>query len=349
MVQIFLAPRSNEHSAENIKSTMQFEMTYESVEQYLSEHNKTKLKQNPQFRAWGNTASLKSRWNSMNEGDIILFYAKGKFIHYSRLIAKEESMEFSDKFWGRSDPRAPWPCIFFVSDYHPIDLPIATLRQFTNYAENWDRVQGFMPLTQEATEKIIEQYGSVEKFLSLDIESHYKDTITQLEEYYADMPERITKGNPKVAQKKELRDIPSERILTYFSKDAQKLGKANHAHQDLVNRFIDFFEIYGGICQTDEKSYDLLVNIKNKFYLFEMKSTANMKKQIRAAIAQLFSYEYFYVRPRVEEGEASSIVKCLALDRKPPKIYMEFLDYISIKTFWVKDGRFFGPTEIFST
>ena len=56
-----------------------------------------------------------------------------------------------------------WNCVFFVTNLHPIFLPLSDLNEFCGY--EMKVVQGFMPINDQGIDKIIQKFGSVEKFI----------------------------------------------------------------------------------------------------------------------------------------------------------------------------------------
>ena len=65
MKRIFLAPRSNETSYENFKSTINDGVSPDLVFPFLSDEEKEALKDHKRFYIWGNLESKKSSWDIM--------------------------------------------------------------------------------------------------------------------------------------------------------------------------------------------------------------------------------------------------------------------------------------------
>lgn len=168
MTNVFLAPRSNETAYEHFESTIKGGRPYPFVEPYLDEAEKEILSHYPTVSIWGNLESLRSRWERMEPGDYILFYEKGRFYFSARVVMRKFSEELALKLWPPAKTGKPWSCLFFVDNIKDIDVPISAIREFADYDEGWDRVQGFMPLRESGVQAIIDKFGDIETFINQD-------------------------------------------------------------------------------------------------------------------------------------------------------------------------------------
>lgn len=162
MRNIFLAPRSNETAYKNYISSMQG-IPRATVEPHLTSAELAELGDRESFHIWGCQPSLENRWQQMNNGDFVMFYARGKFISVGKLMFKKKSEGLALTLWPRSsDSQEPWSCVFFVDSLEEVDLPIGDFAAMTGY--NIDRVQGFMPV-KSGMKNIVDKYGSTENFI----------------------------------------------------------------------------------------------------------------------------------------------------------------------------------------
>lgn len=166
MKNIFLAPRSNETSYENFESTIIGGRKYSFIEPFLDKKEKEVLSKYPVVSVWGNKESLRSRWEKMEPGDFVLFYAKGFFYYSARVVLTKYSVELGTKLWPLDENGNPWPCLFFVDQLKEVNIPIKTIQELAEYSPTWDRVQGFMKLNDDGLKAITEKFGSIEIFLS---------------------------------------------------------------------------------------------------------------------------------------------------------------------------------------
>ena len=171
-MQVFLAPRSNETSYKNFLSTRENGVDYQVVAPYLDEEGKEILRPLGKLYAWGNKETRKSSWDKMGIDDLVLFYKgregnerEGKFVYAGRLLHKQYNKDLGLSLWPLKPGEEPWVCIFFLRDLKPVNIPISVIADAADYSKGFV-VQGFMPLKQEATRKLMQQFGSVERFLS---------------------------------------------------------------------------------------------------------------------------------------------------------------------------------------
>lgn len=172
MKNIFLAPRSNETSHKNFDSTILGGRPYSFVEPYLSEEEKKILSGSETVSVWGNKEALRSRWEKMQPGDYILFYAHGVFYYSARVVLTTHNEELARKLWPVDEDGAPWPCLFFVDQLTETKIPIKVVQELAEYEPTWNRVQGFMMLRESGTAAIVEKFGSVETFLGQTPETY---------------------------------------------------------------------------------------------------------------------------------------------------------------------------------
>ena len=162
MRNLYLAPRSNETAYKNYISSMQG-VSKASLAEHFDEKDLKQLEDYTSIHAWGCQPSLEGRWNSMQYGDYVLFYAKGKFISIGELIFKKKSEPLALALWPRSeDTHEPWSCVFFVDKLVQIDLSLEEFNQLTGYS--LPSVQGFMPV-KSGKEKLLLRFGDIEGFV----------------------------------------------------------------------------------------------------------------------------------------------------------------------------------------
>ncbi|MCK9209056.1 MAG: HNH endonuclease [Salinivirgaceae bacterium] len=201
MKNIFLAPRSNETAYENFESTIIGGRPYGFIEPFLDEKEKTILSKYQIISIWGNKESLMSRWEKMQPGDFVLFYAKGIFYYSARVVLTKYSVELGTKLWPLDENGNPWPCLFFVDDLKEVNIPIKTVQELAEYEPTWDRVQGFMRLNDEGLQAITEKFGSIETFLN------------QKPEVYQAIESIIEKTKEEIIEDEVVEIIDKDKIL----------------------------------------------------------------------------------------------------------------------------------------
>lgn len=186
-MRIFLVPRSNETSYKNFVSTIEHGVDFTIVEPYLNEDGRERLSGKDKLFVWGNKETKKASWDKMEFGDLVLFYKgregkerEGKIVYAGNLIHKQHSKDLGLALWPPKKGQEPWTCVFFLDNLRPIYIPISDISNYAGYSRTFI-VQGFMPLKDEAIQKIIERFIDIEKFLS-----HYSvkrgEKLSDLEE-----------------------------------------------------------------------------------------------------------------------------------------------------------------------
>lgn len=166
MANIFLAPRSNETSHEHFESTIIEGRPYSFVKPFLTDAEKKILSGHEILRIWGTKGSLESRWSQMQEGDTVLFYARGGFYYSGNVILTKKSSDLASHLWPVDEDGNPWACLFFLGNVREIDIPIQVVQELAEYDPSWDRVMGFMKLRDSGTAALLSKFGSIESFLS---------------------------------------------------------------------------------------------------------------------------------------------------------------------------------------
>lgn len=214
MKNIFLAPRSNETSYKNFESTIIGGRPYSFVEPFLNPEEKAALSKYPTISVWGNKESLKSRWDKMQPGDFILFYARGIFYYSARVVLTKHSVELGTKLWPLDENGEPWTCLFFVEDLKEINIPIKMVQELTEYEPTWDRVQGFMRLRDAGLQAISDKFGSIENFLN------------QKPEVYNVIETIIEKNKEEVLEEEKETVLDKDQLLN----EASKFINATESH-----------------------------------------------------------------------------------------------------------------------
>ncbi|MFA6427398.1 MAG: HNH endonuclease [Candidatus Magasanikbacteria bacterium] len=210
--RIFLAPRSNESSYDNFKSTIEHGIDYNRIEPFLEQEGKDILSKENKVYAWGNREVLKSRWDRMQPGDVVLFYSKGNFVMAGNLLYKQFSPEISDALWPRLEKygNQPWSCLFFVHNLRPVLIPLSDINRLANYKEN-NILQGFQPLNEEGLMNVLEKYGSVDNFVNLYITGVTADGLAKLNEIASKGAEETTPNDlesvDKIVKDQDIQDV----------------------------------------------------------------------------------------------------------------------------------------------
>jgi hypothetical protein len=253
MKKIFLAPRSNETAYKNYISSMQGRPR-EEVVPHLSSEDARKLGSDERFFIWGCQPSLKSRWDKLELGDYVMFYARGKFISVGELIFKTVNEKLAQSLWPiNKDTNEPWSCLFFVDNIKEISVSLADFNEMTGYRLN--QVQGFMHVTG-AMEQIIKRYGDTDNFIQSLQSGFVKEEIAELIQLSEISPRNITKE--EVARFDELnRGKDIEKVMLALKQHAidalhrtpKRVAKTVYAYERNASLVRDMKAKHGDKCQ----------------------------------------------------------------------------------------------------
>jgi len=125
------------------------------------------------FYAWGAVPGIRNEptWNSMEEGDNVLTYQEGRYTYWTRVITKHRNASFAQALWGKDPDSKTWEFMYFLQ---PPVLLQCLARATADVLPAQYMV--FTAIKAERVERIISQYGSVERF----VEERMKGTETYL-------------------------------------------------------------------------------------------------------------------------------------------------------------------------
>jgi 5-methylcytosine-specific restriction protein B len=125
------------------------------------------------FYAWGARPGERNEpnWNAMRPGAHVLLYQEGRYTYWTRVISKQRSALFAEAVWGRDAEGQTWEFMYFLQPSTPIQCPAKGTADFLP-----GQYQGFSLIKNERVQRIVSQYGSVEKF----VQARMKGTETYL-------------------------------------------------------------------------------------------------------------------------------------------------------------------------
>jgi hypothetical protein len=168
MIKIFIAPQSGEQTTPKYSKTENGGYKVSDLEQILGVVDYQKLKFFSEIFFWGNKPNSKSKWEKIEIGDYILFYAKRKIVAYSKIIYKTQNPKLAEEIWGWTKTEKGedvlWEYLYFFEKPIPTEIPFKELIEFADYAENYV-IQGFTPYSIKGSEKINTKFGDIQKYL----------------------------------------------------------------------------------------------------------------------------------------------------------------------------------------
>lgn len=162
---LYLAPANKE----NLEATIINPVPFSVANKYLNTNQASKLKlaltNTEEFRCWAMTKSSRPKFNSMNNGDYILFTLKGtgKFSYFGRVIYKVESLKLGQALWSIV-PTLPWELIYFIDEIVHVDIDKERLIKALGYNDGYV-VPGIVRVNSERIEQLAHKHGSILKFI----------------------------------------------------------------------------------------------------------------------------------------------------------------------------------------
>ncbi|WP_129113872.1 hypothetical protein [Halegenticoccus tardaugens] len=137
-----------------------FESTVSTPIHLPEDHPIPELEDFSEVRIWGTTKSKRKRrfFEAMESGDLLLFYNEGEFFATGRVSQTFENPEAGNWLWNSASSRF----IYTVTDFQRISIPRAELNRILGYSDNYIP-QGFMQVSEQAINRLLQQYTSVEE------------------------------------------------------------------------------------------------------------------------------------------------------------------------------------------
>ena len=181
MSKIFISPQTGEQTTSKFSKTENGGYLLSELKEILSLEDLQQLQSFSEIYFWGNKPNSKSKWEKIETGDYILFYAKRKIVAYSKIIYKTQNPKLAEEIWGWTKTEKGedvlWEYLYFFEKPIPIEIPFKEFIEFADYSENYV-IQGFTPYSIKGSEKINTKFGDIQKYLESFKNQHIESTIT---------------------------------------------------------------------------------------------------------------------------------------------------------------------------
>ena len=146
--RLFLAPCANNRAQENFENTVKSGIPM----QRYGDH--TDRDYGNEVSVWGMKESLASKWESIESGDILLFYfGDNTYAFGAEVVATERNESLSRELWPNfSEAGEPWECIVFLHAPFGLNIDSKELHGFADYGIN--HPQGFNRSTEKRTKRL---------------------------------------------------------------------------------------------------------------------------------------------------------------------------------------------------
>lgn len=121
-----------------------------------------KLSHGRPYAVWGAVPGLGNirNWETMEEGDYVMVYRKGKIILAAEIAMKTRNQNLARYFWQEDQEGKTWEYIYFMINDIALEVDMEKLNKYFGYEEKY-RPQGFMPVKQEIADRLLSAYGDL--------------------------------------------------------------------------------------------------------------------------------------------------------------------------------------------
>ena len=113
-------------------------------------------------RVWGTTvgedSKKRTKFESMEQGDLVLFLHAGEFIGSGRVGETFDNPELGEWIWDSPESRF----VYTVTDYQEMSVPRSEVWDILGYSPNYP-LYGFSRISDDATSKLLQTYNSIEE------------------------------------------------------------------------------------------------------------------------------------------------------------------------------------------
>jgi len=119
------------------------------------------------YAVWGAVPgeSNTRNWESMEEGDYVMVYRKGKIILAAEIAVKVKNPALAEYFWQKDSDGKTWELIYFMINEVDFDIDFQELNKYLGYKENY-HPQGFMAIEKSKADKLLGEYGDLISLLT---------------------------------------------------------------------------------------------------------------------------------------------------------------------------------------
>jgi MoxR-like ATPase len=116
--------------------------------------------------AWGAVPGQRNTnwWQQMAPGDQILCVYKSTYHYVAEVITTFQNADFAKAVWDTDEEGNTWELVYLLTKPQKVEAPIADLAEWLNAG-----YQGFSRISDEKTQRIEKEFGSIEQFIDVGI------------------------------------------------------------------------------------------------------------------------------------------------------------------------------------
>lgn len=114
------------------------------------------------YAVWGAVPGPNNirNWETMEEGDYVMVYRKGKIILAAEIAMKAKNYELAKYFWKKDKDGSTWEYIYFMINDMSFNIEMSKLNKYLGYMDTY-HPQGFMAINQEKVDNLLSTYGDL--------------------------------------------------------------------------------------------------------------------------------------------------------------------------------------------
>lgn len=132
---------------------------------FLSTEETEKLNQYAHGRpyaVWGAVPGSSNirNWETMEKGDYVMIYRKGKIILAAEIAMKIRNDNLAKYFWKEDEQGKTWEYMYFMFNDVAFNINMAELNKYLGYDKTY-HPQGFMAIKQDKVDRLLSVYGDL--------------------------------------------------------------------------------------------------------------------------------------------------------------------------------------------
>ncbi|MBI3120168.1 MAG: ParB/RepB/Spo0J family partition protein [Candidatus Kerfeldbacteria bacterium] len=155
----FVVASGNKKTDQHYERTIHTKWTTHEIRNFLLPTELQNIKTSSQdhsFMMWGHLPANKniSAWQSMQAGDTVLIYRKGKIVLAAKVLYKIQSKSLAKYLWGENDQGQTYEYLYFFANESLLDFPQSQINHLFGYSQNYTP-QGLVKINQAIVDKML--------------------------------------------------------------------------------------------------------------------------------------------------------------------------------------------------
>ncbi len=168
--KLFVFTASGAEAFRHYIDTIEEGFTIDRIKRFLSEDDLKNIEDifpDRKIRAWGATPGSGNirNWNNLEIDDRILIYRKGNYEYIATIVHKIHNPELAKFLWGTDSSGQTWEYMYLLDNLRELPVPASDFNKVVGYAPNYFP-QGFMQISGDKLNSLIEKFGSIDEFLN---------------------------------------------------------------------------------------------------------------------------------------------------------------------------------------